>query len=272
MTTTHCNDCGDVLAPAGGDWLYCRWCDTMSPPAGRGALPFDTQSLPEALVDAYLFVCHHSGNGADPRRFESRGVRVYSDDDAPGRDWTDANAVRTALELLFGWGAPYTNAHDDRLCLAAPCPACRHFAGDALREIEAIVASPAASPQMVASTFGLTPRLTGDFRLLDADGIQIGLSQFEREAQEEDERSWWLSFCDGSLPEGAQFLGACIVRAVTMKGAIRAAWDNNCNPGGEVMGRAIDLATAAKVAPQWIDRLLTKAEVALFDAEIGGRS
>jgi hypothetical protein len=46
---------------------------------------------------------------------------------------------------------------------------------------------------------------------------------------------WWLSFCDASRPEGTQFIGAAVVRGVSLDDAVRRAWAVGCNPGGEVM-------------------------------------
>ena len=100
-TDTCCETCGTALEYALSDWLYCRWCDSMLPPGGMED-PVRRGSLPDALVDAYLFVCAHTGNGADPRRFEDRGIRMDTDDDNdPGRNWMDAEAVRAGLEALF---------------------------------------------------------------------------------------------------------------------------------------------------------------------------
>lgn len=50
---------------------------------------------------------------------------------------------------------------------------------------------------------------------------------------------WYLSFCDAERPKGQRFLGACIVTANSMGEAIKEAWLQQCNPGGEVMGHEI---------------------------------
>jgi hypothetical protein len=47
---------------------------------------------------------------------------------------------------------------------------------------------------------------------------------------------WWLSFVD---PERDQFAGACLVRARDIGGAVTEAWDQGCNPGGQVNGYQI---------------------------------
>ena len=60
-----------------------------------------------------------------------------------------------------------------------------------------------------------------------------------REALEErekvsDDSLYWLSFADGKLPNGSQFLGGAFVRAKTMAEALRDAHRDGINPGGEV--------------------------------------
>ena len=69
---------------------------------------------------------------------------------------------------------------------------------------------------------------------------------------------WWLSFCDGSLPKGSQFLGACIVPAANMADACREAWRRGCNPGGEVCG--VQFSADVPVHDGWIGRLMNKEE------------
>lgn len=76
---------------------------------------------------------------------------------------------------------------------------------------------------------------------------------------------WWLSFCDGHLPKGSQFLGACIVEGDDVAEAAREAWARGCNPGGEVMGGPID--PRIEVPWKWTNRLLTRKECEQFDAE-----
>lgn len=46
--------------------------------------------------------------------------------------------------------------------------------------------------------------------------------------------TYWLSFVDPELPAGNKFLGVCIVDAADPMEAVQEAWDNSCNPGGEV--------------------------------------
>ena len=43
------------------------------------------------------------------------------------------------------------------------------------------------------------------------------------------------------------------------------------NPGGEIVGHAIEPATAALVDERWQGRLLTKEETFLMDQDVGNR-
>lgn len=47
---------------------------------------------------------------------------------------------------------------------------------------------------------------------------------------------WWLSFVDGSRPEGDRFVGVCVVEADEFIDAIRLSHELGCNPGGAVRG------------------------------------
>lgn len=76
---------------------------------------------------------------------------------------------------------------------------------------------------------------------------------------EDREPFFWLSFCDGSLPEGSQFLGAAIINAASLPEAITASWLNGSNPGGEI--GAIELDGDAPIPPEYIGRLLSKPEI-----------
>ncbi len=79
---------------------------------------------------------------------------------------------------------------------------------------------------------------------------------------------WWLSFCDSDRPTGEQFLGACVVDGGTMPDAVRNAHHLGCNPGGEVMGIAIELGTIDRVGEKWRRRLLNRDECEAMDAEV----
>ena len=80
--------------------------------------------------------------------------------------------------------------------------------------------------------------------------------------------SWWLSFADGSLPKGEQFLGVCIVTASDFRTAIQRAHLLGCNPGGEVKGVKIFADTAPFIEDKWRRRILTKEECAELDQQI----
>jgi hypothetical protein len=78
---------------------------------------------------------------------------------------------------------------------------------------------------------------------------------------------WWLSFTDPDQPEEQQFLGACLVKATGMFGAVRVSYELGINPGGQVeMIGPLD----ANVEDGWADRLLTKAECDDFDRTHAG--
>lgn len=83
----------------------------------------------------------------------------------------------------------------------------------------------------------------------------------------EPEAWWWLSFCDGALPTGEQFLGACLVKARGFLSATIEAKRLECNPGGEVQGVCVPID--APIPEKWKNRLLTKAEALSFDREMG---
>jgi hypothetical protein len=83
---------------------------------------------------------------------------------------------------------------------------------------------------------------------------------------------WWLSFADPALPEGRQFLGACMVDVddtdldePLMVRAVRAAHRLGCNPGGHVQGHPIPPDIALRVPSQWRARLLTRPECTALD-------
>lgn len=63
-------------------------------------------------------------------------------------------------------------------------------------------------------------------------------------------RWFWLSFADGNLPKGTQFLGAVLVCAPSFFAAIQLAWELKINPGGECQGHelAADLVVPDGVA------------------------
>jgi len=84
---------------------------------------------------------------------------------------------------------------------------------------------------------------------------------------------WWISFADGTRPAGTQFLGACIVEAPTPEVATAfpiaclQAHFLGCNPGGEAQGMPLGPGAKERIAPRWLNRLLTRAECEAFDRE-----
>jgi hypothetical protein len=77
---------------------------------------------------------------------------------------------------------------------------------------------------------------------------------------------WWLSFADPDRPEGTQFLGAAIVRAMSFLEAVQVAHHLGINSGGEV--QSLQIPPEMKIPEKWIERLLTKAECEEFDTEM----
>ncbi len=95
---------------------------------------------------------------------------------------------------------------------------------------------------------------------------------FEEAAGRDFRESWyWLSFADGSLPTGQQFLGVAIVRAPGFGPAVIKARVLGINPGGWVQGFELPGgALPEDVLSQYANRLLTKADCEDFDRAIGG--
>lgn len=71
---------------------------------------------------------------------------------------------------------------------------------------------------------------------------------------------WWLTFCDRQAPKGRQFLGACVVRAVDIVGAAKAAHALGINPGGEVRGISVPADRIGSLPQGMRERLLTREE------------
>ena len=81
---------------------------------------------------------------------------------------------------------------------------------------------------------------------------------------------FWLSFVDDG-----RFLGACVVHGgdtgdmkADLRVAIDNAWRLGCNPGGGIRFQRAPADVEHRVAQQWIGRLLTREEVALFEGEM----
>lgn len=84
---------------------------------------------------------------------------------------------------------------------------------------------------------------------------------------------WWLSFADGSQPKGQQFLGVAIVGPAANVGqAVELARMHGANPGGEVMGSAMQSQLRERIPAEYLDRLLTKAEALKLNAMLMDQS
>jgi hypothetical protein len=77
---------------------------------------------------------------------------------------------------------------------------------------------------------------------------------------------WWLSFADGSLPEGQQFLGGLFLRGYTLPAVITESHLRGLNPGGEV--QATELPPDLKIPEKWTERLLSREEITEMDREM----
>jgi hypothetical protein len=78
---------------------------------------------------------------------------------------------------------------------------------------------------------------------------------------------WWLSFADGDLPKGQQFLGVAIVEAMGFFTATMVARAHGINPGGECQGFQFP---PGRVPPdRYQNRLLTRPEAEALDNELG---
>ena len=84
----------------------------------------------------------------------------------------------------------------------------------------------------------------------------------------------WLSFADGTLPKGTQFLGACMVQVGnfadprdTLRAAIQKAHVLGINPGGEVQSMQMD--DGAPIHPSWFDVLLDRKTCETYDTAEG---
>lgn len=87
-----------------------------------------------------------------------------------------------------------------------------------------------------------------------------------RDLGAEPEQWWWLSFADGGLPAGSQFLGVAIVRGHGIGWAASRAHMLGINPGGAVQGLPVPEDFKFDEA-KWCNRLLTRADCEAFDRE-----
>jgi hypothetical protein len=69
---------------------------------------------------------------------------------------------------------------------------------------------------------------------------------------------FYLSFADSRLPNGEQWLGAAIVQADDVSGAMTEAWRRGINPGGEIVAVEVEHMPPAR----FLNRLMiSKAEL-----------
>lgn len=80
---------------------------------------------------------------------------------------------------------------------------------------------------------------------------------------------WYLSFADGKLPTGTQFLGAIVVRARGFLDAVRQTHRRGINPGGEVQG--VDVPAEWNPPEAFVNRLLSREDIAEMDRQIAAR-
>lgn len=81
---------------------------------------------------------------------------------------------------------------------------------------------------------------------------------------------WYFSFADADLPKGTQFLGAVFVRGCSLPDAITRSHVLGINPGGEVASIGpIPDETAQAIPARFRERLMSREDVAEFDAEMG---
>lgn len=77
----------------------------------------------------------------------------------------------------------------------------------------------------------------------------------------------YLSFVDGRLPKGEQWLGAAIVEGLDITEAVKKAWRLGINPGGEVAGIEIEHVPS----PRFCNRLMiSKSELRDLGEAISG--
>ena len=81
---------------------------------------------------------------------------------------------------------------------------------------------------------------------------------------------WWISFADGDLPKGQQFLGVAIVQGFGFGSATMAAHRLGINPGGEAQGLPFPEWTGEPPA-EYQNRLLQRDELAKLELIIASR-
>lgn len=84
---------------------------------------------------------------------------------------------------------------------------------------------------------------------------------------------FWLSFCDQGRPEGEQFLGACIVRAMSFIEAVQVSHVLEINPGGEVQGHQVEYEAEARnpIPVEYLERLLSREDCQELERKVMGQ-
>ena len=78
---------------------------------------------------------------------------------------------------------------------------------------------------------------------------------------------YWLSFVDPARTVGHRFLGACLVEAASMEGAVFVSHMLGVNPGGEIAIWEYPEGVTAGNYPVGV--LLSKAEIDRLDRDTG---
>jgi len=114
------------------------------------------------------------------------------------------------------------------------------------------------------------PKSFASFMLCDVHPVRRLSIKLVEDSKEEQMSLWWLSFADPNRPQGRQFLGAAIVRALDFVGAVSSAHALECNPGGEVKGLELPRDLEERIPKDYVGVLLSKEQCMKFDKIIGG--
>ncbi len=81
------------------------------------------------------------------------------------------------------------------------------------------------------------------------------------------EMVFWISYADGTLPEGQQFLGVVITKCQGVIDASSKTHRLGINPGGEMLSMEIPEQVAAHIPAKYFARLLSREEAEACEAE-----
>ena len=82
------------------------------------------------------------------------------------------------------------------------------------------------------------------------------------EWERNEEKIWWLSFCDTDKPKGTQFQGVIIIKAMGLADATYRTHKLGINPGGEI--QAYDLSELPNDYSKVGEKLLSKEQLKEF--------